>query len=149
MTKVFQPCDGCSLRKKQSRIWRCRNSVYDFLARQERKFTMAQRVVTLFTDDITGEEGEDIATHAFGVDGVSYEIDLGADSYQNLLDALGPYISAGRKTGSAKRGSAKRGPAAIGSDAGKIREWAREQGIEVSPRGRVPQDVRDKYTAAH
>jgi len=110
---------------------------------------MAQRVVTLFTDDITGEEGEDIATHAFGVDGVSYEIDLGADSYQNLLDALGPYISAGRKTGSAKRGSAKRGSAAIGSDAGKIREWAREQGIEVSARGRVPQDVRDKYTAAH
>jgi hypothetical protein len=111
---------------------------------------MAQRIVTLFTDDITGEEGADISTHTFEVDGVSYEIDLGADNYQELLDALGPYLSAGRKTGSVKGAQARRVQSASnGPDAGKVREWAKSQGIEVSPRGRVPRNVLDKYSAAH
>jgi len=50
---------------------------------------MVQRTVTVYTDDLTGTEGEDIATHIFSLDGVNYEVDLNPDSYQKLLDALG------------------------------------------------------------
>ena len=33
-------------------------------------------------------------------------------------------------------------------DARAVREWAQEQGIAVSARGRVPSDVVEKYQAA-
>ncbi|WTX00800.1 Lsr2 family protein (plasmid) [Streptomycetaceae bacterium NBC_01309] len=109
---------------------------------------MAQRVVTLYTDDVTGKEGEDIATHTFSLDGVDYEIDLGANTYQQLLDALGPYFKAGRKAGAARRGGKAR-PVSQGPSPALVREWAQAQGIEVSSRGRIPADVIDKYRAAH
>jgi hypothetical protein len=110
---------------------------------------MVQRTVTIYTDDLTGAEGEDIATHAFSVDGVNYEIDLGPDNYQKLLDALGPFMGAGRKAGrGGARRTAKR-PGAGGSDAAKVREWAKSQGIEVNTRGRIPADLMEKYEAAH
>ncbi len=109
---------------------------------------MAQRVVTLFTDDLSGEPGDDIATHTFSVDGIAYEIDLGPDSYDKLLEALTPFLQAGRKVGGTRRGQGRRA-AVSGPDPVKVRAWAREQGIEVSPRGRVPRDVIEKYKSAH
>lgn len=110
---------------------------------------MVQRTVTIYTDDLTGTEGEDIATHAFSVDGVNYEIDLGPDNYQKLLDVLGPFMGAGRKVnGGGARRTAKRAQSG-GTDAAKVREWAQSQGIEVNSRGRIPADLMEKYQAAH
>ncbi|MFF0088142.1 Lsr2 family protein [Streptomyces canus] len=109
---------------------------------------MVQRTVTIYTDDLTGTEGEDIATHTFSLDGVSYEVDLNPDSYQKLLDALGPFVQVGRKAGgSSRRGGGKK--TATVPDAVKVREWAQRQGIEVNSRGRVSRDVIEKYEAAH
>ncbi|MFJ3673832.1 Lsr2 family protein [Streptomyces sp. NPDC090106] len=109
---------------------------------------MAQRIVTVYTDDLTGTEGEDIATHAFCLDGVNYEVDLNPDSYQKLLDALGPFVQVGRKVGGgSRRGGGKKGVA--GPDPVKVREWAQSQGIDVNARGRVARDVIEKYEAAH
>ncbi|MBT2510959.1 Lsr2 family protein [Streptomyces sp. ISL-98] len=109
---------------------------------------MVQRTVTIYTDDLTGAEGEGIATHAFSLDGIKYEVDLGPDNYQKLLDALGPFMGAGRKVGGGARRTAKRGQSG-GPDAAKIREWAKTQGIEVSSRGRIPADLLERYQAAH
>ncbi|WP_406126101.1 Lsr2 family protein [Streptomyces sp. NBC_00989] len=108
---------------------------------------MVQRTVTIFTDDLTGAEGEDIAAHTFSLDGVSYEVDLNPDSHQLLLDALAPFLKVGRKSGSAPRhrGSSTR---ADSPDPIKVREWAKSQGIEVNTRGRVPRNVIEKYEAA-
>ncbi|MGW1991412.1 histone-like nucleoid-structuring protein Lsr2 [Embleya sp. NPDC001921] len=110
---------------------------------------MARRVVTLYTDDITGAEGKDVSTHSFSLDGVSYEIDLGNDSYQRLLDALGPYFGAGRKTGSTRRAGVRNPKAERGPSPARVRAWAAAQGIEVSARGRISGDVVAKYQAAH
>ncbi|MYW00828.1 Lsr2 family protein [Streptomyces sp. SID3343] len=111
---------------------------------------MAQRVVTLYTDDITGDTGDGIASHTFALDGAEYEIDLGEDTYQKLLDTLGPYFRAARKTGAAtRRGKTARTAARQGPDPAQVREWARSQGIEVNARGRIPADLVDKYQAAH
>ncbi|MFD3809249.1 Lsr2 family protein [Streptomyces sp. NPDC058619] len=110
---------------------------------------MVQRTVTVYTDDLSGAEGEDVTTHTFSVDGVNYEVDLGHDNYQKLLDALGPFMGAGRKTGSGARRPAKRGSQTSRGDAAKVREWAQSQGIEVNTRGRIPADLMERYEAAH
>ncbi|MGW2207415.1 histone-like nucleoid-structuring protein Lsr2 [Streptomyces sp. NPDC001774] len=110
---------------------------------------MAQRVVTLFTDDLTGAAGDDVTTHMFSIDGITYEIDLGDDSYQQLLDVLGPFISSGRKTARPSRRSAKKARPEVSPDAGLIRAWAQSQGLDVSARGRIPQELREKYKAVH
>jgi hypothetical protein len=108
---------------------------------------MVQRTVTIYTDDLTGAEGEDVVTHAFSVDGVNYEIDLGPDGYQQLLDALGPFVGSGRKVGGARQSTVKR-KRTVGADAARVREWAKSQGIEVNARGRIPAHLVDKYEAA-
>jgi hypothetical protein len=66
---------------------------------------VARRIVSTFLDDMTGHPGDDVARHTFSLDGVQYEIDLNADSYQRLLDVLAPYFRCGRKTRSPRRRS--------------------------------------------
>ena len=69
---------------------------------------MAQKVQTLFVDDIDGSAAE--GTIRFGLDGTDYEIDLNTEHAQALRDALAPYIgSARRASGAARR------PAAAGA----------------------------------
>jgi hypothetical protein len=58
---------------------------------------MAQRVQTLFIDDLDGSAAE--GTVRFGLDGTEYEIDLNAEHAQQLRDALAAYVRAGRRVG--------------------------------------------------
>ncbi|MFF0465313.1 histone-like nucleoid-structuring protein Lsr2 [Streptomyces mexicanus] len=109
---------------------------------------MARVTVTICTDDLTGETGDDISPHVFSLDGVSYEIDLAPASHQRLLDELEPFIRAGRRVGTRVpqgRRTSVRGGA---SEAARIRQWARSQGIEVNARGLVRQDIVDQYEEA-
>ncbi|SEC16664.1 Lsr2 family protein [Streptomyces sp. 2314.4] len=106
---------------------------------------MAQKIVTIYTDDLTGEESSEAATHTIALDGVTYEIDLGPDSYDKLLEAVGPFLKAGRKTGRARK---LRKGAVSGDDTAVIRAWAKENGYQVNDRGRVPADIREAYQKA-
>ncbi|MFF8848310.1 Lsr2 family protein [Streptomyces sp. NPDC015127] len=110
---------------------------------------MAQKIITVYTDDLTGEESAEAATHAFSLDGVAYEVDLGPDNYDKLLDALAPFMKAGRKTGRLKGGVSTPRKANRTQDTAQIREWARENGYDVSERGRVPAAIRSAYEQAH
>ena len=56
---------------------------------------MAQKVQTLFVDDIDGSAAE--GTIRFGLDGTDYEIDLNTEHAQALRDALAPYIGSARR----------------------------------------------------
>ncbi|MEV6840289.1 Lsr2 family protein [Streptomyces sp. NPDC051133] len=113
---------------------------------------MAQKVVTTYVDDLTGEESSDIATHSILIDGAGVEIDLTDENYEKLLELLNPYIQAGgtrRIRGAAKaKGKAKASP---GSEANSsaIRAWAKDNNIEVNDRGRVSAAVREAYDKAH
>jgi hypothetical protein len=49
----------------------------------------------------------------------------------------------------ARKAAGKRSRGERGPSAATIRQWAQEQGIEVSATGRVPGAVRDQYLAAH
>ncbi|MEU1568290.1 Lsr2 family protein [Streptomyces mirabilis] len=106
---------------------------------------MAQKIVTVYTDDLTGKESEEVQTHAFSLDGVNYEIDLESESYEKLLEALAPFIGKARKHGRAK--SAGRPPRAVtdGPSAEELRAWARENNHQVNYRGRIPAVIREAY----
>ena len=107
---------------------------------------MAQKVQTLFIDDLDGGAAE--GTVRFALDGTDYEIDLSAAHSDELRSSLDSYISHARRVG----GSARRAPrgrtAAQAVDTHKVREWAKENGFEIRDRGRVPADIVAKYNAA-
>jgi hypothetical protein len=107
---------------------------------------LAQKIQTLFVEDIDGGEAE--GTIRFGLDGIGYEIDLSVAHSEELHKALASYIAHARKTGGTRR--AARGRSGNGSaiDTHEVREWARGQGIEIKDRGRVPADVAEKYRQA-
>ncbi len=109
---------------------------------------MAQKIQTLFIDDLDGSDAE--GTVRFGLDGAEYEIDLNADHARELREALARYTGSARRVGSTARRPARggrRGPASA-LNATEVREWAKEQGIEVKDRGRVPADLVVKFKAA-
>ncbi|QQQ75477.1 Lsr2 family protein [Saccharothrix sp. 6-C] len=118
---------------------------------------MAQKVLVQLIDDLDGTPAEDGQTITFGLDGITYEIDLKPQNADKLRAGLADFVAAGRKTG----GRAKRGAAAApgvrrpASDARNkeqtkaIREWARSNGHELADRGRIPASVIEAFEAAH
>jgi hypothetical protein len=107
---------------------------------------MAQKIQTLFIDDLEG--GEAAGTVRFGLDGTEYEIDLSKDHTDALHTALGEYVEHARKVGSTTRRQARGGRrSADVVDTAKVREWAKVQGIDIKDRGRVPGNIVEQYRA--
>jgi hypothetical protein len=108
---------------------------------------MAQKVQTLYIDDIDGTQAE--GTVRFGLDGTEYEIDLSAAHNQALHNALQRYMEHARKIGGSRRVTRGRRGAASGAiDTTAVRAWAKEQGIDIKERGRVPAKVVAQYREA-
>jgi len=94
---------------------------------------MARKVSVVTTDDLGGSP--DAESVSFGLDGVSYEIDLAAANKTRLAAAVAPYLAAGRKVIRRRRAPQ---PAAGGRvDRAAVRAWARDAGLAVSERGRI------------
>lgn len=110
---------------------------------------MAQKVLVQLVDDLDGTSSDDVTTVQFGLDGVSYEIDLSATNAEQLRNAYTDYVDAARRTGGRlKAGTRPGGKAARSEEAGQIREWALENGFELSGRGRIPGHVIEAYQEA-
>ena len=112
---------------------------------------MAQKITTLFIDDIDGGAAE--GTVRFALDGTEYEIDLNSEHSEELRSALGKYVPHARKVGGAARRAGRgagRGARGAGStlNTTEIRNWARENGYDIKDRGRGPADLVAKYQAA-
>jgi nucleoid-associated protein Lsr2 len=109
---------------------------------------MAQKIQTLFIDDIDGGEAE--RTVRFALDGTDYEIDLSTKHNEELRAALGTYVSHARKVaGTARRAAGRSGRKPSSVDTVAVRAWARENGYDIKDRGRVPADLVAKYQAAN
>ena len=109
---------------------------------------MAQKVTIVLVDDIDG--GEATQTVSFGLDGAQYEIDLNDENAQALREAIAPFVGHARKvTGTPKRGGRRAARSDDGPTPKEIRAWATENGYELSERGRVPEEIRQAYEAAH
>lgn len=104
---------------------------------------MAQRVQVILEDDIDGGPAQETVT--FGLDGVTYEIDLNESNAGALRDALAAYVGAGRRAGGRRSTRRKNGSSSSASQTAKIREWARSNGYEVSERGRISEEVKEAY----
>ena len=106
---------------------------------------VAQKIQTLFIDDIDGSEAE--GTVRFALDGAEYEIDLNAKNAAAFGTQLAPYAEHARRAG---RAPSRRPGRTTGSRQrpGDIRAWAKEAGIAVSERGRIPASVVEQYEAA-
>ena len=109
---------------------------------------MAQKIRTLFIDDLDGGEAE--GTVRFGLDGTNYEIDLNAAHAKALRKAVEKYARAGRKVTPARRPGRSNSRRATNGAPNPIdvREWAKSQGLEVKGRGRVPSELVVKFQAA-
>jgi Lsr2 len=118
---------------------------------------MAQKVQVLLVDDLDGGTADETVT--FSLDGVAYEIDLTADHAAELRESFSRWVGHARRTGSGSgsrggrqargSGQSRRSGASSSGEATAIREWARQNGHEVSERGRISADVRAAYEAAH
>ena len=117
---------------------------------------MAQKVDVKYVDDLDGSAAS--GTVAFALDGKSYEIDLSDENAARLRDGLAAFVAAARRSGSSgRRGRAARSAAEAPAAPARtdrevtaaIRNWARENGHEVSERGRIPKAVVEAYHAAH
>lgn len=111
---------------------------------------MAQKVTVTLVDDLDGSTAEE--TVEFGLDGVSYTIDLSSGNAGKLRDALSDFVGSARRAGGRKRtgpgrpAGVKARPASADREQNQaIREWARKQGMKVSDRGRIPAEVLDAY----
>ena len=106
---------------------------------------MATKITVVLEDDLDGGPGEE--TLQFAIDGTEYEIDLNYTNARAFRQQLAPYIDHARKAGRAQ-GRRPGRTAASRERSTDIRAWAKDQGITVSARGRIPADVVEQYEAA-
>ncbi|PPG54186.1 hypothetical protein C5C41_04890 [Rathayibacter sp. AY1E9] len=111
---------------------------------------MAQTLTLI--DDLNGSAIAAGGTVKFSIEGVNYEIDLSAENAAELRGVSEKYATAGRRVRrerfaapSASSARTQNGPQRLKA----IREWAAENGHEVSPRGPIPARAQEAYDAVH
>lgn len=107
---------------------------------------MAQRTITILEDDI--DKSEAAESVSFGLDGVTYSIDLSEANASRLREQLAYWIGHAQRSGGRK--AARRGSGAgKRQDLASVRSWARDNGHQVSDRGRISAEIQSAYDAAH
>jgi hypothetical protein len=115
---------------------------------------MASVTTVQLTDDIDGKKADE--TVAFALDGVQYEIDLRRANAAALRKLLSEYVEHARKI---PRSNLSRPSARVGSVTedrrerreylANVRSWAGSAGLAISDRGRIAQEIIDRYEAEH
>lgn len=108
---------------------------------------MARQTQTVLTDDLDGTTAD--TTISFSYDGASFEIDLSKKNADKLTRAIGPYIEAGRRVRTASGRSSRAASRTSGPKPADVRAWAKDQGMDVTDRGRVPAELIVKFQAAN
>jgi hypothetical protein len=108
---------------------------------------MAQRTVVELIDDIDGKTADE--TVSFSIDGATYEIDLSKANADKLRTNFSQYVEKARKGGTVKGARKTGAPRTVNSRerSSDIRGWARQHGIAVNDRGRIPAQVIEAYEA--
>lgn len=123
--------------------------------------TVATQIITSLIDDLDGTaiengSGESIE---FAVNGVEYVIDLKSKNATEFHRKLDYYIEHATRVGGRRRRPSAAGTALAAKTASStkrdpaqtraIRQWASDEGYDVSERGRIPADIEEAYNAAH
>jgi hypothetical protein len=117
----------------------------------ETQVARIEEVTVSLIDDFDGTEAAE--TVKFAIDGKSYEIDLSKSNANELRRTLRPYIdrsraarkTAGRSGASGRRGATRRSE---GYDRTEVRAWAKANRVKVAPRGRISNEVVDRWREA-
>ena len=109
---------------------------------------MARRTTVELIDD-TDETRTADETVEFGIDGVTYEIDLATINAEKLRKQIEEWAQHGRRVGGrSRRGSGRRSSGKIDREqSAAIRDWADKNGYKVSTRGRIPAEVVDAFNS--
>jgi hypothetical protein len=112
---------------------------------------VVQKVTVQLVDDLDGSVAQE--TVEFGLDGVSYQIDLSSVNAEKIRGMLTDFVANARRSGLRKRAAAtapKGRSAAVDREQNQaIREWARKRGLKVSERGRISAEVLEAYHQAN
>jgi hypothetical protein len=106
---------------------------------------MVTKTTVALEDDLEG--GPATETLRFSLGGAEYEIDLNAKNASAFRGQLALFATHARKVGARQRRQATR-TASSRERGGAIRAWAKDEGIKVSDRGRIPASVVEQYEAA-
>ena len=104
---------------------------------------MATKITVALEDDLEGGPANE--TVRFAIGGTGYEIDLNKKYARAFRKQLAPFVEHARKAGRGQRRPRTSSSRQRSSD---IRAWAKQQGIAVSGRGRIPASVVAQYEAA-
>ena len=113
---------------------------------------MAQQFQVQYIDDLDGSDLGSVAnTISFAFEGREYSIDLSDENAAKFREVMAPYVDNGHRVTGTKAKPARKASAgrSTSGDTKAIREWARNNGYEVSDRGRIPADIMDAYSAAN
>jgi len=106
---------------------------------------MASKTVITLEDDLEGGPAEE--TMRFALGNAEYEIDLNARNADWFRSVMAPFVDHARGLGRGQQARPVR-PLAVRQRGAEIRAWAREHGIEISERGRIPAGIIEQYEAA-
>ncbi|MGZ8178569.1 histone-like nucleoid-structuring protein Lsr2 [Williamsia sp. SKLECPSW1] len=104
---------------------------------------MARRHLTQVVDDLDGLPLQEFQTIRWSLDDTHYEFDTSPANARAFRSTITRHLAVSRKV--ADRVASTVEPS---SDAGTVRRWARDNGVPVGARGRLPSAVVDAYHAA-
>ena len=110
---------------------------------------MAKKIVYL--DDIDQRLIAERTGVILELDGKRVSLDLANETFAKLSETLEPYLQAGMSVAIPPQTRKPVKPQANINKAqnAAIREWAAANGIDVSPRGRIPESVVERFNVAH
>ncbi len=107
---------------------------------------MARKVTTSLQDDLDGSPAA--GTVRFALEGSEFEIDLSEKNTRKFHQQLVPFIEHARRPRRDAKIPARRS-AAGRRRTNSIRAWARDRGMDISERGRIPTEVIEQYEAVN
>jgi hypothetical protein len=115
---------------------------------REGGIVVARKVEVELVDDTDGSAAHE--TVVFALDGVRYEIDLSDTNARRLREAVADFAAHGRRAGRAGVAVGRRGGAAVPRANSRrqnqaIREWAKGKGLQLADRGRIPQEIVNRF----
>lgn len=95
--------------------------------------------------DISGKTGAQ--TFTFGWDEDWYDIDLTAEEQKEFKEAVGAYLKASRRA-SGRRSQSRLVAQMSRTERAHVRTWAEENGYELNPHGKIPNEIIKDYEKA-
>ncbi|MEU0541416.1 Lsr2 family protein [Nocardia sp. NPDC005978] len=112
---------------------------------------MVKKLVVTLIDDLDPSRLAN-ETVEFGLDGITYQIDLSTDNAERLRNLLRDWVAHATRTVGPRRRPSRTSSSAVTRrsrhESEAIRRWARANGVRVSARGRIAQTAIEAYQRA-